>query len=171
MSAPAITLHPYNGNDRPLLRGMELLYSHDFSEITTLSFKESGYFLTEAQFDEYFINVFATLIIRVDGKPAGFAIIDNKSQLDGASDVHDVLQFFILRGMRKRGIGKLAARAVFDRYPGKWEVRQIDENAAAQVFWRRAISEYTGGNFAERRWEDEDGGGVVQTFHTPSHTA
>lgn len=164
------SLHPYTEADRPLLRSLELLYSHDFSELTPLSLKEGGYFLSEAQFEQYFLAVHATLIIRHAGQPAGFAIVADHSQLDGTRGVHDVLQFFVLRGLRRHGIGQAAAHLLFDRFPGRWEVRQIDANPAAQAFWRRAIGAYCGGDYRESRWQDADDSGIAQHFHTPQPT-
>ena len=46
---------------------------------------------------------------------------------------------FVLRKYRRAGIGTIAARALFARFPGRWQVRQLAMNAAATAFWRRAI--------------------------------
>jgi predicted acetyltransferase len=162
-----VSLHPYTPADDALLRSMELLYSHDFSEWVGLSFKENGQFLSDAQFAQYFIDVYRAFVIRCEGKPAGFALVDNRSQLSGEAGVHDMLQFFVLRGFRRAGVGAAAAKAVFAMFPGPWEVRQIDENLLAQAFWRRVVGEFTQDHFTEARWQDADGGGIVQRFVVP----
>ncbi|MGQ5523368.1 GNAT family N-acetyltransferase [Chitinimonas sp. PSY-7] len=160
-------LVPYSPAHRPILRNMAELYSHDFSELTGMALKEEGTFLTEAQFEQYFIDVFSAFLIKADGKWAGFALVSDKSQLSEETGIHDVLQFFVLRAQRRHGLGKSVAKAVFDCFPGAWEVRQMDQNPAARAFWLQAISEYTQGNYSETRWKDEQGGGWVQRFHTP----
>lgn len=176
MTAGDLVLRPYTDADRPLLRQMVELYVHDFSELYEQDFTESGsmtlkadgYFLGEEVFQRNFVEVFAAFLIYYKGLLAGFALVDDKSQLDGRSGVHDVLQFFVLRGYRRHGVGRLAAHALFDRFPGDWEVRQIDQNQAAQAFWRKAIGSYGDKAYAEVRWQDDQDAGIVQRFSTPA---
>jgi predicted acetyltransferase len=37
-----------------------------------------------------------------------------------------------------------AAKDIWTKFPGKWEVRVIDRNEKATAFWRRAVSEFVG---------------------------
>ena len=55
-------------------------------------------------------------------------------------------------------------RWLFDRFPGRWEVRQKAENSRAIAFWRRVIDRYTGGRFEEEVLADERWHGPVQRF-------
>jgi Predicted acetyltransferase len=48
-------------------------------------------------------------------------------------------EFFVMRKYRRGGVGGKAARAVFARFPGEWQVRQLAANGAAVAFWRAAI--------------------------------
>jgi predicted acetyltransferase len=64
--------------------------------------------------------------------------------------------------------GRAAAFAAFDRFEGPWEVRQRTENPEATAFWRRAIGEYTGGDYEETRSHRPEWSEVVQTFSTAS---
>jgi predicted acetyltransferase len=32
---------------------------------------------------------------------------------------------------------------LFDQFPGKWEVRTLEKNLIAQIFWRKIIKQYT----------------------------
>ena len=73
-------------------------------------------------------------------------------------------EFFVMRKYRRRGVGKQMAFNVFDRLPGKWEVRQVAENNAGIAFWRRIILEYTGGNVQETLLAGEDWRGPAQSF-------
>ena len=60
-------------------------------------------------------------------------------------------EFFVLRAYRRRGIGRRAVFALFDRFRGAWEISELPRNEPAIRFWRRAIDEYTDGRFRETR--------------------
>lgn len=44
-----------------------------------------------------------------------------------------------MRKYRGTGVALEAARNVFARFPGDWQVRELAANAVAIAFWRRAI--------------------------------
>jgi predicted acetyltransferase len=56
-----------------------------------------------------------------------------------SGEPNDMVEFFVLRRYRRCGVGGQAARALFARFPGEWQVRQIATNQPATAFWRRAI--------------------------------
>jgi predicted acetyltransferase len=72
----------------------------------------------------------------------GFALVRAGSLVTNASEVMDVGEFFVLRGVRGRGLGKLAAHALFRAFPGPWEVRVRRTNAAAMQFWSRVAESW-----------------------------
>src|ERR1700750_3148474 len=47
--------------------------------------------------------------------------------------------FFFLRKYRRIGVGWRAAKSVFERWPGRWEVAVASYNRPALSFWRKAI--------------------------------
>ena len=49
--------------------------------------------------------------LRVDGRLAGFVILDEGSRLTGAREVMDVSQFFVMRRYRRKGLARRARRA------------------------------------------------------------
>jgi predicted acetyltransferase len=51
---------------------------------------------------------------------------------------------------------------VFDRFPGRWIVTQLEENVPAQQFWRAVIHRYTRGNFEDRHLRERRR--IVQEF-------
>ena len=68
-------------------------------------------------------------------------------------------EFFVMRKYRRHGIGVIAARDLFARFSGEWQVRQMRANAGATAFWRRAIPvEFV---------EEEIDAGPVQRFTMP----
>jgi predicted acetyltransferase len=53
-------------------------------------------------------------------------------------------EFFVLRGMRRRGIGTELAQEVWAMFPGAWQVRVMQANQRAQQFWANAIARHAG---------------------------
>jgi predicted acetyltransferase len=153
--------------ERVVLENLFQLYVHDWSEILPLEVGDDGRFTTRA-LDPYVRRDDGrhAFLLRADGQLAGFVLIAEQSRLTGATGVCDLAELFVMRGHRRRGVGRAAAFAAFDRFPGLWEVRQRDQNPAAITFWRRVIAEYTSGRYEERRWDDATWVGPVQTFST-----
>jgi predicted acetyltransferase len=93
---------------------------------------------------------------------AGFALVNSHTVL--LQGARSVAEFYVVPRFRRQRIGKVAAFALFKKFPGRWEVRQLYENLVAQRFWRRVLSEYTGGRFDEIMLDDERWHGPVQCF-------
>jgi predicted acetyltransferase len=149
---------PAGVEEESTLAALLQLYVYDFSEMLALDVGDDGrYAVPQAEGRDAFL-------VRVDGKLAGFALHAGKSRLTGEAGVHDVAELFVLQRYRRSGVGEQAARWLFDRFPGRWEVRQKAENTRAIAFWRRVIDRYTGGRFEEEALADERWRGVVQRF-------
>jgi predicted acetyltransferase len=88
------------------------------------------------------------LIARVDDRPVGYAMVAFAPRVfvTPGRDIA-MAQFFILKGYRRRGIGRQFAHALFDRFPGKWEAGWVERNTPAARFWPAVVEQYTGGNF------------------------
>ncbi len=162
--AESWSLEPLREEERPLLARLLELYLYDFSEFTGWNLPEDGLFARSNWHERQWSTPGReALLLRVAGKPAGFAIVDERSPLPGGEDRHYLAEFFVMRAYRRRGLGEAVARDVFDRFPGGWQVLQMPQNTAAQRFWRRVIGGYTGGRFTERTTADGD---LVQEFDT-----
>lgn len=138
----------------PLLRNLYPLYLHDLSEFgVEYRLDEQG--LWRPDFLPTWLSPSPEvhpLLLREDGRIVGFAFVGQAPfpYMTRGRDFR-MSEFFILRGERRRGLGRLAARAVFDRFPGVWEVSQLPANRTAIGFWRSVISEYTGGTFQDTK--------------------
>lgn len=127
----------------PILANLLELYAHDFSEFHHLEIGEDGRFGYKS-LPLYWGNLERrAFFIRVDGKLAGLALVKKGSDVTGNQAVWDMAEFFVLRGYRRHGIGTLAAQEVWSRFPGPWEVRVMQSNPSAFLFWERAISAFT----------------------------
>ena len=151
-----------------LLENLAQFYYYDFSEVLEIHVAEDGRF-GDVDLTSYWADEWKhPFLLRVDDKLAGFALISERSKITGESGVFDVTEFFVLRRFRRRGVGRAAAFAAFDRFAGPWEVRQREENPSATAFWRRAIDEYTRGDYDETRWVRPQWSEIVQSFSTAS---
>jgi GNAT superfamily N-acetyltransferase len=80
----------------------------------------------------------------------------------------DVAEFFVLRRYRRRGVGRHAAHALWDRLTGSWVVRVADRNDRGRAFWERVVSAYTGGRFCVKRAPGRGHEWIVYRFATRS---
>lgn len=127
-------------------------YESEFSAITKKEPNVEGRFAIEADWRSPNSGFYLFL----GDKPAGFAV---RGELDGRSDIGE---FYILPCYRKKGLGKQFAFALFDFFPGPWQVRQIVTAKDAIVFWRAVINEYTNSAYTEDIVRDDHWGAVVR---------
>ncbi len=136
-----IVLIPATPADQSRLENLLELYLHDFSEIVGFTPGEDGRF-------GYAANPFFTepgrfpFLIRADNQLAGFALLSLGSQVSGDPSVYDVTEFFVVRGLRRHGVGMAAAHRVFASFAGTWEVRVMERNTGALVFWERVVAAF-----------------------------
>ncbi len=130
---------------RPLIEALFQFYAYDFSELepadsNDFELGEDGRFGPYDGLGDYWrAPDRAALLIRVRGRPAGFALLNSWSPR-GATVERNMAEFFVVRKYRRHGVGREAARRIFTLYPGRWEVAVAQRNAAAQAFWLRAIT-------------------------------
>ena len=74
-------------------------------------------------------------LIRVADRDVGFVLVRRHP----GTVFHELAEFYVVPAWRRHGIGRVAAQAVFDRYPGWWHLQILDDNTGAQAFWRRVI--------------------------------
>jgi predicted acetyltransferase len=156
-------------DQKPIFDNLLNLYLHDLSAYTGAGPDARG------RFRYRYLDAYWTaegeaegrvpFLILVDGEIAGFALRSGESRLghDGATSY--VAEFFVARRWRRSGVGARAARMLFDRFPGRWEVFQLRRNTGAGAFWRSVINDYTDGAFEEHDLADERWDGAVHIFH------
>ena len=162
----SLSFQPASSDERVLLQNLAQFYSYDFSEVLEMYVGEDGRF-GDVDLTPYWVDEWRhPFLLRVDDKLAGFALISERSKITGNGGVFDMTELLVLRRFRRHGVGRAAAFAAFDRFAGPWEVRQREENPDATAFWRRAIDEYTRGDYEETRWARPQWSEIVQTFST-----
>ena len=150
---------------KSILRQLLELYEYDLSPYTGYEINECGYFgysyldyyWTEKERFAYFI--------KVDGKIAGFVLVNDYSEASDDPSAKSIAEFFIMKNYRRQHIGQEVARRVFDRFPGSWEVQQYIKNTNSLFFWEKVIGEYNSGKFEKRVILSEDGEKQVILFN------
>ncbi len=149
------------GDDRQIVRNMFLFYFHDLAQwadslavnayglpVETRAEGTTPRTLEEAVTYNWWIRDECKLfVIRADGNPAGFAVVNAQTKNLPADVDVDMLDFFIASKYRRQGIGRVAARFLFDEFRGRWLVEQLAGNAAAIAFWNHVVGEYTNGDY------------------------
>src|SRR3954468_5063260 len=160
-----VTLDPVSRGDEPTVNRLMQLYAYDFSEFMGGDIGDAAVFFsgeTKATYrPEPWRHAF---LVRVEGRLAGFVIVDERSRITGDPSVVDMSEFFVLRKYRRSGVGTAAATLAFGRFPRQWEVRELADHASALALWRKTIGGYTGGRFVETRFDDDRWRGPVQSF-------
>jgi len=150
-----------------ILANLLQLYAHDFSEFHDIELGEDGRFRYE-HLPLYWSDPDRhAFLIRVNRKLAGFVLVKRGSEISGVKTVWDMAEFFIVRRYRRHGIGTGAAHAVWNRFPGLWEVRVMQSNPAHH-FWERAISVFTGAAIESIRFEKDGESWHLFSFESPA---
>jgi predicted acetyltransferase len=138
--------------EHELLRNLYPLYLHDLSE-----FGDEYQLDARGCWQPDYLGTWLSpspevhpLLLRWEGRTVGFAFVGQAPfpYMTPGRDFR-LSEFFILRSQRRKGLGRRAARAVFDRFQGVWEVSQLPANRTAIDFWRSVIRDYTGGTFQD----------------------
>jgi len=163
-----VTLTPVQESQRQIITNLIQLYKYDFSEFAEVGSRygevgPDGRFVYE-ELDSYWREDgrFA-LKVEADGRLAGFVLVNRWSALNRLLD-HSVAEFFVLRKYRRIGVGSRAARVLFERWPGRWEVSVARYNKPALSFWRKAIRAAVDGTVEEYAGDFERQVGTVLCF-------
>jgi predicted acetyltransferase len=144
-AASNVDVAPATAGEKPLIEGMFQFYIYDFSEMTPadpddFELEADGTFGRYEYMDAYWREPERIpLIIRSGGRVAGFAMLNGHSHSGRPVD-RNMGEFFVLRKYRRAGVASAAVRAILPRYPGIWEAAIMQRNAAAKLFWPRAVA-------------------------------
>jgi len=161
-----IQIEPVLIEQKPVFIQLLNLYNYDFTEFSNADINEYGYYVDEDT--KYYTENLGInpkmhpFFIHVDEKLAGFVVVGDGSYmyLDD-ENAHNIDEFFVMKKYRRNGIGRFAAKAVFDMFKGKWEVCQHQNNLPARKFWKFVISEYTGNKYQECGTENDEMVGFI----------
>ena len=152
-------------SDKTVIRNMMELYNYDMSEFEESDLDEHGLYGYN-YLDNYWTEKDRhPFIIKVDGKLAGFILVNKYSGDNIKSIDYSIAEFFVLKKYRRSGVGRISAVDVFSRFHGLWEVKELSKNRNSHVFWRKVIGEYTSNNYQELSNSNRDWQGPIQKFN------
>ncbi len=79
-------------------------------------------------------------VIEAGTVPVGFVCVGLPpfKYMPANVDVH-VAELFVANPFRARGVGRRAVELLMNRYPGRWHLQAIHDNARAIRFWRHTL--------------------------------
>ena len=139
-------LLPLADEHRPVVERLWQLYSHDMSEVReTLPNAEGLY--KEGRLPGYFGDPDrAGYLISYRETPVGLAFVQGL-----AGETRMIAEFFVVRAVRRHGIGRKVATELLGRHPGRWEIPFQGGNRGAPEFWRQVASDVVGSDWREER--------------------
>jgi predicted acetyltransferase len=165
-----ISLIAATDEDRRVVRRLLQLYEYDNSEFFGADVDSDGYYRV-VDVDALFQPGSDVFVFKVDDKLAGFAIVTRHVSYIGDGETWLMDEFFVMRKYRRRGVGSHVAHALFDRFPGRWEISQWPTNLPSQAFWRSVIGRYIHGPVNEAFLDMPRIRGFVQWFASAPPTA
>lgn len=133
--------------EREILSNLLEKYDYEFSQYDNRDVNSLGLYGYK-YLDCYWIeeNRWAYFIV-VDGKLAGFAMVNDFPEAADRKTDYSMAEFFVMHKYRGNGVGKTAAIEVFNKFHGNWQLKRHPKNLGSVYFWDKVVSEYTKGNF------------------------
>jgi predicted acetyltransferase len=141
---------------RPVVERLWQLYRHDLSEFRGTHGPDGFIGSLPDERGEYHMRPLTPFFEDDDERaaylfyrgvhPVGFAFVSRV-----AGHVKLMAEFFVVRGLRGRGVARAAVDELFARHPGTWEIPFQEANVAAARFWRRVAAEVGGDDAREER--------------------
>lgn len=142
---PGTSVRPAGPADRQVLERLWLMFRHDMSEFRGQLPNADGTFRSERVAAAFEDPDWVAYLVTQGGRPVGFAIVRGL-----AGPLRVLNSFFVVRGVRRTGVGLLAVRDIVGRHPGPWEVAFQHDNRAAVAFWRRVAAQVAGSDWVQQ---------------------
>ncbi len=141
-----ITIDPVSVEEKEILRNLMEKYDYEFSQYDGRDVNPLGLYGYD-WLDNYWTDKSRhAFFIRVDGKLAGFAMVIGYTEVFKDAQ-YSMSEFFVMYKYRRLGVGSFAAKTMFDRFPGVWELKRHPKNVGSVFFWDHVIDSYTGGDY------------------------
>ncbi|GAU66507.1 GCN5-related N-acetyltransferase family protein [Streptomyces sp. NBRC 110611] len=146
VGAAKVTLQAAGEDLRPVVERLAQAERHDLSEFRGYVPGPDGLFAFD-QLPLFFSDPGRRAhLIRYGTDLAGFTL--TYTLADGAASVYS---FFVVRALRRRGVGSRAAQELLRRWPGPWAICFQEINKGAARFWRHVAAATGGAEWREER--------------------
>lgn len=136
--------------DKPLLRNLLQLHLYDLSQFHDIPIDRNGEFRYD-YLDHYWAQEEHgryAYVFECEGRPAGFALVRK------IGERCSMAEFFVLRHLRRQGLGTKWALEIIRQHGGEWEADFYKRNEAAGKFWRLVAAELANGKVKEGPADD-----------------
>jgi predicted acetyltransferase len=142
-----VELELVSEESRPIVENLLQLYIHDLSHFRLTRPDEAGRFNHDDRYALFFTDPDrCAYIFRDASGPVGFGLVR------GLREPRRLMAgFFIVRGVRRLGVGRHVALAMLRQHVGVWEIPFQDENVGAARFWRELAAAAVGKKWTEDR--------------------
>ncbi len=153
---------PAERHEKEILRNLMEKYDYEFSQYTLEDVNPLGLYGYD-WLDGYWTEKGRwAFFLKADGKLAGFAMVNDYPEA-GKTD-YCMSEFFVMYKYRRCGLGSFAARALFDRFRGSWQLKRHPKNLPSVGFWDRVVGSYTKGAYRV----ESMGGDIAYPDGTPA---
>lgn len=136
-----------DSRSRETVENLLHLYIHDLSELRGSVPMANGRFEMAARRSIYFTDPDRRVYLFTrGGSPVGFAMIGGLLR-----PPLNIGEFFVIRAVRRLGVGRSAAMQVLASHSGHWEWAFQEANAGAANFWRSIATDLVGDKWVELR--------------------
>ncbi len=151
--ADDVTVRPAEPREQALVAGLFQFYTYHFSQFEPPSsprfeVDDHGSFEAYPELASYWpsgegaVDRWA-LVVRVGGRAAGFALLNQLSHRGGFVE-RNMAELFVLAKYRRAGVASAVVAQILDAHPGQWEVAIAERNAPAMAFWPRVLTSHPG---------------------------
>jgi predicted acetyltransferase len=150
-----VTLTLVGPSHRAVLENLGQLYRHDLSEAYGHLPNPDGTF-NNRRLDKFQTGTDSSQqmwLIMVAGALGGFVL--TRAIEDGGRTISD---FFVVRALRRTGVGREAARQVIVMTPGRWRIAFQTYNPGAERFWQQVATDAAGNMWSAVDVPEPDGG-------------
>ena len=144
-----VTLQLVDASTRPVIERLAQLDRHEASQYTGALPGPDGLYDFHRLSDFYTEPEHHAYLVLADGQLAGFCLL--RPFEGGSTFLH---AFFIVRALRRRGVGMAVATDLLRSRRGRWAIAFREENPAAAGFWRHVATDVVGDTWTEERRRD-----------------
>ncbi len=138
-------------HEQTVLRNLLKMYCYEWSQYNKFEVNGDGNFEFEKYASDYWTkDGYHAFLIAVPDTWAGFVLFDKEGFIVHADYDYSMAEFFVLYTYRCSGVGSHVAKAIFDSFPGRWEIGCHPKNTSSVRFWEKVISEYAAGDYEVR---------------------
>lgn len=152
---------------KPILANLLELYSYDFTEFWEFDIGDDGFYGYKWLPLYWSDNNRFPFLVYVDGKIAGFVLVQKGSPISDNKDIYDIAEFFVMRKYRRKKIGATIATKIWRMFKGSWQIRVLPGNKIASIFWPKTINEFTNGVSLPGKIKVKNDDWLVYHFESP----